>query len=120
MPIAPRKLTSLINYLFLGGATAKGLPALGVFLFTPAENALCQRVSVGRDHLTRCSLAHERVDRCLRVLPGEPGVLGSSDELCDRFSKPRRRTTSAESSRESAREPLLADAHEVGRSGNVT
>jgi hypothetical protein len=93
---------------------------LSVFLFTPAENALCQGVDVGRGCVIGCSLAHERVDRCLRVLPGEPAVLGSSDELCDRFSKSRRRTTRAERRREIVRESLLADAQEVSRSRSVT
>lgn len=106
--------------MFLDAAPAKGLPVLSVFLFTPAENALCQRVDVGRGYLIRCSLAHERVDRRRRVLPGKSALLGSSDELCDRFSKSRRRTTRAEGSRESVRESLLADAHQVRRSRDVT
>jgi hypothetical protein len=96
------------------------LPALGVFLFTPSEYALRQRVDVGGGYLPGCRLAHERVHRCLRVLPGEPAVLGSPDELCDRFPKSRRRPTRAESSRQGVRESLLADAHKVGRSRNVT
>src|SRR2546423_11144856 len=107
---------------FIGGVSGDAkasLPELSVFLFTPAENALCQRVDVGRGYLFGCSLAHERVDRCLRVLPGEPAVLGSADELCDRFSKSRRRMTRAERSREIVRESLLADTHQVGRSRNV-
>jgi hypothetical protein len=97
-----------------------GLPALGVFLFTPAENVLRQGVGAGCDWLMCGSLAHERVDRCLRVLPGEPTVLGCPNELCDRFPKSRRRATRAESSGQGVRESLLADAHKVGRSRNVT
>jgi len=93
---------------------------LSVFFFTPAENALCQCVDVGRSYLIGCSLAHERVDRCRRLLPGEPAIPGSSDELRDPFSKSRRRLTSPERRREIVREPLLADAQQVGRSRSVT
>jgi hypothetical protein len=93
---------------------------LSVFFFTPAENALCQCVDVGRSYLIGCSLAHERVDRCRRLLPGEPAIPGSSDELRDPFSKSRRRLTRPERRREIVREPLLADAQQVGRSRSVT
>ena len=93
---------------------------LSVFFFTPAENALCQCVDVGRSYLIGCSLAHERVDRCRRLLPGEPAIPGSSDELRDPFSKSRRRLTRPERRREVVREPLLADAQQVGRSRSVT
>ena len=106
--------------MLLDVAPPKGLPVLSVFLFTPAENALCQRVDVGRRYLMRCSLAHERADRRRRVLPEKSALLCSSDELRDRLSKSRRRTTGAEGNRESVRESLLADARQVRRSRNVT
>ena len=96
------------------------LPALGVFLFTPAENALCQRVDVGRGNVLARSLPHERIDRCLRVLPGETGVLGGSDEHGDCLAQPRRRANRVDGSRESAREALLADANEVGLPIKIT
>jgi len=106
--------------VFLGVAPAKTLPVLSVFVFTPAEDALCECVDVGRSYLIGCGLAHERVDRCRRVLPGEPAIPGSSDELRDPFSKSRRRLMRPERCREIVREPLLADAQQLGGSRCVT
>lgn len=93
---------------------------LSVFFFTPGEDALCECVDFGCSYLIGCGLSHERVDRCRRVLPGEPALLGSSDELRDPFSKSRRRLMRPERCREIVREPLLADAQQVGRSRSVT
>jgi len=90
--------------------------ALGEFLLTPGENALRQRVDLGRGCLAGGRLAHEGVHGCLGVLPAEPAILRGSDELRDRLAEPGCRATRAERSRESRRESLLADAHEVGRS----
>lgn len=66
--------------------TPPGLSSLGVLLVTPSKYALRQRVDVGGGYLHRCCLAHQRVDCCFRVLPGEPAVLCSPDELCNRFA----------------------------------
>ena len=92
---------------------------LGEFLFTPGENALCQRVARGRGWLPRCRLAHEGIHGCLRVLPGEPAILRGSHELRDGLAQPGCRATRAERSREIARESLLANAHEVSRPWSV-
>jgi len=35
-------------------APAKTLPVLSVFVFTPAEDALCECVDVGRSYLIGC------------------------------------------------------------------
>lgn len=81
------------------GTSASPSTRAGVFLFAPSHYALRQRVDVGGGYLRGCCLAHERVDRCLRVLPGEPAALGSPDEFCDGFPKPRCRATRTENGR---------------------
>ena len=98
----------------------KRLRALDVFLFSPAKNALGERVDVGRDRLTACRLTHECVDRSRRVLPRESPVLRRSDKLGDCLAQPRRCATRTEGNRERAPESFLTDAQKIGRLRTVT